>query len=91
MNIEQEIVKLTAQYYELVSQDHHKDKDCYFYINKVWGFGQKPIYRVIHEGYVSVIVTEEFADYELAAKFLRDSLKTLVKSLKSRSPANSLI
>ena len=42
MNYEEEITKLTELWYEIVGNDHHKDRDCHWYINKVWSYGEKP-------------------------------------------------
>lgn len=47
----EEITALTARYYELVGRDHHKDRDCHWYVEKRWSYGGPPVYAVIHEGY----------------------------------------
>ena len=80
MNKEQYITKLTKVWYELVSLDHHKDKDCHFYINKVWSYGHKPIYIVEHYGYIYKDVNEEFDTYEEAEQCLLDTITHAIKS-----------
>ena len=50
--IKQEITRLSRFWYKWVVNDHHKDCDCHWYINKVWSYGNKPEYRVCHYGYV---------------------------------------
>ena len=47
-----EILKLTSLWYEYVGMDHHKDRDCHWYINKVWSYGDVPYYRIEHHGYI---------------------------------------
>jgi len=32
------ITNLTNEWYQLISRDHHKDRDCHFYINTVWSY-----------------------------------------------------
>ena len=79
MNKEQYITKLTKVWYELVSLDHHKDRDCHWYINKVWSYGEKPIYIVEHYGYIRDEVIEEFDTYSEAEMFIADTLYESIK------------
>ena len=51
--IEAEVVKLTQQWYEYVNTDHHKDRDCHFFVEKVFSYGEPAHYRAWHEGYVA--------------------------------------
>lgn len=53
MNIEEEILYLTKLWYRYVGLDHHKDRDCHFYIEKRWSYGDKPYYTAYHNGYVA--------------------------------------
>lgn len=73
-----EITKLTKEWYFLISGDHHKDRDCHFYINTVWSYGQKQKYRVEHYGYVFDNVEEEFDTYREAAEYLLKTLKQMI-------------
>lgn len=52
MNLEEKIVKLTSLWYEYVNLDHHKTKDCYWYIEKFYAFGEPAKYRAYHNGYI---------------------------------------
>lgn len=52
MNIEEEITYLSSIWYNYVGLDHHKDRDCHFYIQKIWSYGEKPYYLAQHYGYV---------------------------------------
>jgi hypothetical protein len=53
MNIEEEIVYLSKLWYRYVGLDHHKDRDCHFYVQKAWSYGDAPYYRAYHYGYVA--------------------------------------
>ena len=53
MNIEEEIVYLSKLWYRYVCLDHHKDRDCHFYVQKIWSYGDAPYYQAHHYGYVS--------------------------------------
>lgn len=52
-SVEEQIRGLTQIWYEYVSFDHHKDRDCHWYIHQVWSYGDKPYWEVWHGGYVS--------------------------------------
>jgi hypothetical protein len=71
----EEILKLTAQWYRLVGLDHHKDRDCHWYINEVWSYGQPPRYEVQHFGYVGSEVSDECGTHEEAEKILVERLR----------------
>ena len=53
MNIEEEITHLSKIWLRYVGLDHHKDRDCHFYIEKRWSYGDEPDYRAYHYGYVA--------------------------------------
>jgi len=78
-----QITELTKKWYSLIGQDHHKDKDCHFYINTVWSYGQKQKYRVEHYGYLYKDVEETFDTYKEAAEYLLKTLKTMIKREKN--------
>lgn len=70
MDNNQLIIKLTKLWYTLLV-DHHKDKDCHFYINKVYSYGELPIYSVEHWGYIiGDFESEEFNTLEEAEQYL---------------------
>lgn len=50
---EKEITRLTEIWYRFVSQDHHKDRDCHWYIEKYYSYGEEPYYQAYHYGYVA--------------------------------------
>ena len=53
MNIEEEIDYLAKLWYRYVGLDHHKDRDCHFYVQKIWSYGDKPYYQCHHYGYIA--------------------------------------
>jgi hypothetical protein len=74
-----QITELTEKWYLLIGQDHHKDRDCHFYVNTFWSYGQKQKYRVEHYGYIFRDVEEEFDTYNEAAMFLLNKIKEMIK------------
>lgn len=50
---EKELVRLTEIWHRFVSQDHHKDRDCHWYIEKYYSYGEEPYYQARHYGYVA--------------------------------------
>lgn len=58
-SLNEQIVDLTTKYYELIGRDHHKDRDCHFYINSVYSYGNPPYYKIEHYGYVNELTSLE--------------------------------
>lgn len=50
--LEKEITRLTDIWMRFVGQDHHKDKDCHWYIEKYYSYGNPPYYQAFHWGYI---------------------------------------
>ena len=48
-----EIVELTKLWYEIVSLDHHKDRDCHWYVKQYHSYGAKPYFQAEHYGYIA--------------------------------------
>lgn len=65
--LEQRFTHLVGVYYSML--DYHKDKDCHWYIQKKWSYGDEPQYQVVHHGYVSANVFETFDTYPEALDF----------------------
>ena len=80
--MDKEITKLTKLWYEIVSTDHHKDRDCHWYIYKIWSYGDEPHYNVEHIGYIGNQVDEDFDTYKEAEKFLYDTLYLSIRDEK---------
>jgi hypothetical protein len=80
MTLEEEITKLTDIWYEYINQDHHKDRDCHWYIHKTWSYGEEPYYIAYHYGYILDHWTSpRCATEEMASTLLRDKLKRELK------------
>ena len=67
-------LKLTELYYRLVSLDHHKDRDCRWYITQVWSYGEPPVWIVQHYGYCYKKVEWTCDTYEDALEVLESHL-----------------
>lgn len=78
-----QITELSRIWYLQISGDHHKDRDCHFYINTVWSYGQQQKYRVEHFGYLYREVEETFDTYKEAAEYLLDTLKSMIEREKN--------
>jgi hypothetical protein len=78
-----QITELSKEWYILIGGDHHKDRDCHFYINTVWSYGQQQKYRVEHFGYLYREVEETFDTYKEAADYLLNTLKLMIEREKS--------
>lgn len=76
MTLEEEITALTLKWYKYVNLDHHKDRDCHWYIEKVWSYGNDPYYIAHHSGYlIDNWTSPKVETEELAMTILRDKLK----------------
>jgi hypothetical protein len=73
-----QITELSKEWFILIGKDHHKDRDCHFYINTAWSYGQKQKYRVEHYGYLVEEIKEEFDTYREAAIFLLNKITEMI-------------
>jgi len=74
-----EITDLTQQWYTLIGPDHHKDRDCHWYIETKWSYGQSPKYNVQHDGYILRDIIEECECYNQALARLKELLTKEIK------------
>ena len=75
MTLEEEITALTNKWMKYIGIDHHKDRDCHWYIEKVWSYGEKPYYQALHHGYILEGWTSpKCGTEEMAQTLLRDKL-----------------
>lgn len=81
---EAEILALTNEWYVLVGQDTHKDRDCHFSIEKRWSYGQEPVYIVSHYGYVAEVFECVFNNAGDAHRFLTQRLKENIEDERRR-------
>lgn len=53
MTNEEKIIKLNELWYDLIGQEHHKDRDCHFYLTQRFSYGNQVSYIVEHNGYIN--------------------------------------
>lgn len=73
-------VDLTKIWYEIVSLDHHKDRDCHWTIEIQYSYGNKPVYAVLHYGYVYKEIKKKFYNLRKANRFLRQEIKKAIRA-----------
>lgn len=68
------IHKLTSLWYTLLI-NHHKDRDCHWYISQRYSYISKPVYVVEHHGYIiHNFEDKEFNTFEKAEYYLLSKL-----------------
>ena len=82
-DLRDEIKRLTEKWYSLVGRDHHKDRDCHWYINETWSYGDYPTYTIDHYGYVFDEVHIKAETYEKAQMELIKLIKRAMKNEKA--------
>ena len=70
----EEITELTDVWYKLIGPDHHKDRDCHWYIETKWSYGYPPKYSIQHWGYILDDIVEECNSYDEALLKLKEIL-----------------
>lgn len=83
--MDEAITSLTGQYMELIRNDHHKDRDCHFYIYTTWSYGEPPRYSIHHSGYINAIGPEYdsyYDSYKEAESYLFRFLQEIVTDYK---------
>lgn len=86
-----EITDLTSEWYELIGSDHHKDRDCHWYIETKWSYGNKAEYIIRHYGYILDEIDERWNTYDLALNRLKEILKEKIKEEKELQENNENI
>ena len=81
----EEITKLTDEWYVLIGPSHHKDRDCHWYVETKWSYGQTPKYFVQHFGYILDDINNEFDSYHEALIGLKTILEREVADYKKYS------
>lgn len=73
------IQDLVGVWCKAISTDHHKTKDCYFYIETKWAFGEPPTFVAHHSGYIAEPFTgKERSIFEGAEHDLRKYLIEII-------------
>ena len=82
---EEELRKIMLDWYELISHDHHKDRDCRFGIYKHWQYGEEPYYYIDHYGYLfneQKELEKQYKTYELAKNELATMILHMIEQYK---------
>ena len=61
--LEHIVTMATKDYCTLVAFDHHKDRDCHFYIQQQYSYGRPPVWSVVHDGYLYDTEPQEYDTY----------------------------
>jgi hypothetical protein len=86
----EEITTLTDEWYLLIGKDHHKDKDCHWYVETRWSYSYPPIYTVLHHGYILDDIQEEYKTYEEALQGMKDLLICSIELEKTEQSKEEL-
>lgn len=84
-NLIREVTELTNVWYTLIGPDHHKDRDCHWYIETRWSYGSPPKYTVWHRGYILDEINENWCTYEQALGRLKEILLREIKEYENDS------
>jgi len=58
-----------------INLDGHKDRDCHWYIEQKWSYGDRPYFQALHWGYIGKDFTGSKCDtLQEAQEELRDAL-----------------
>lgn len=87
--IVEEITKLSDEWYTLVGPSHHKERDCHWYIETKWSYGQPPKYNVQHWGYILGDIVEECDSYDEALLKLKEILIEKIEEEKKIQEENN--
>jgi hypothetical protein len=79
MKTEEQIQQLASEYHKLIGPEHHKDRDCHWYVETKWSYGSPARYIVRHYGYVYDEVEIVCDSYEAALAALREELKRAIE------------
>ena len=83
-----EITKLTEEWYSLIGKEHYKEKDCHWYIETKWSYGNYPTYTIHHYGYILDEINENWSTYDMALKRLKEILEQNIKEEKEWQEKN---
>jgi uncharacterized protein with LGFP repeats len=81
--LEEEITKLSRMWYYFVGVDHHKDRDCHWYVEQYFSYGEAPYFKAWHHGYIaSDFEGSKCSTLEEAQEELRDRLALEIHKAK---------
>lgn len=87
--MEQSIAQLVSEWMSIICGDHHKDKDCHWYITTIYSYGNPPYYQASHNGYlIDDWYGLERKSYKEAEQDLFFKLKEVIKYEKEIRESN---
>jgi len=79
--IDAETEWLLDMWYRYVSMDHHKERDCHWYVSTDFRYGHETKYTVYHDGYIcDESVYFECSSYKEALAKLKDAVLAAFRS-----------
>lgn len=78
--------QLLKLWYELIGGDHHKDRDCHFYIERNFSTYKRSKWRLHHRGYLLDDIEEVYNTYKEAEKGLQELLTEKIKEFCETDP-----
>ena len=73
-----EVTALAEEYYNTISSDHHKDRDCHFIIEESWSYGEYQGFIVRHHGYINEFTYGPYKTEIEALKVLEGQLMVMI-------------
>ena len=70
LTLSHRIQRVTALWYDLISEEHHKDRDCHFYVTIQFSYNGERTISINHEGYVAEVWQETADSLSAAAQHL---------------------
>ena len=71
---EERIAELASKWYQFVSMEHHKDRDCHFGIDIRWSYSNPPTYHPWHAGYIG----DQLERYDKSYDTLQEAQEALI-------------
>ena len=78
--------QLLKLWYETIGGDHHKDRDCHFYIEKNFSTYKPSKWTLYHRGYLLGDIDEFYNTYKEAEKGLQKLLIEKIKEFCETDP-----
>ena len=87
------IERLLKLWYELIGGDHHKDRDCWFFIEREYCTYKTPCWNIRHSGYILGDYSESFSSFEKAQdgliEFLIEACAKEIDSIRNNPEENA--
>lgn len=78
--ISEKIVDLTSKLYHYIGPMRHKDRDCHWYIETAYSYGDPPTYTACIKGYIFSDQKPIRLNFEQAERDLLDIVRNAIKT-----------